>query len=100
MAKTMNTSKVIGKTATIGRFLVQVTENLTTGEPLVAFKTSEGRTFGSIRLATAMKAVVVDLYESAEWRLGLPLVFDIRDYCLTDTEVAELRGWANGIAAA
>lgn len=94
-------SKAIGQTATIGRFGVEVIEDGLglAGEPLVEFRTTGGDAFGSIRLSTAKAPVAVDLYESAMWRLGLPISFDVSDYCLTKDEMEELQAWANGLAA-
>lgn len=96
---TTNDFKAIGKTARIGRFTAEVIDDAYAGEPLVEFKTEDGRAFGSIRISAAKSPVAVDLYESAEVRLGLPLAFDISDYCLTDTEMGELAEWANAITA-
>ena len=86
------------KTARIGRFVANISSSDFCDEPIVSFATSDGRVFGDIRLSTAKDPVVVDLYESAMWRLGL-LSFDTSDYCLNDGELAELRAWANSVSA-
>lgn len=94
-------TKAIGQTATIGRFTAEVVEDALgiAGEPLVQFAGADGRPFGTIRLSTARIAVVVDLYESAEHRLGLaPSEFTVEDYCLDADEITQLREWANRIS--
>lgn len=85
------------ETTRIGRFTAIARHTELCDEPVVEFAGDDGRVFGDIRLSTAKNPVVVDLYESAMWRLCLPLHFDVTDYCLTDEEMAELKEWANGI---
>lgn len=94
---TTDLDKTIGETARIGRFFVEVVRDEMVPEPLVSFMLQDGREFGSIRLTTAMDPIVVDLYESAMWRLGLPLNFDVDDYCLNKHELFVLRTWTNDI---
>ena len=83
----------------VGRFLIRLGESPYVDEPIVEFMTLDGRQFGSVRLSTAREAIVIDLYESAGPMLGLPLSYDVNDWCLNSAELAELREWARRVEA-
>lgn len=93
------------RTGTIGRFQVSVTTLGTDDRLYVSFAIIEedgavGPVFGEISLEAACMTPVVDLYESAECRLGLGLMpaADIGKYCLNKDEIEELHKWATAVS--
>lgn len=93
------------RTGTIGRFRVEVTTLGKDDRLYVSFAIIEedgtvGPVFGEISLEAACMTPVVDLYESAEYRLGLGLMpaADISKYCLDHDEIEELHKWATAVS--
>lgn len=96
----------LGQATRIGRFQVETTTLGTDGRTYVAFAVVgedgvPGPVFGEISLEAACMTPVVDLYESAGYRLGRGPVppSEVDRYCLDADELADLHEWACAIAS-